>query len=422
MDSRHEKLRERWVQFLYISILFSPVLPAAVLLLMGIISPYLLKGKWKPFGWPERIFLAFVVLSTVSWVFNPYLLFDWLPVAVVPILSFGLYVILSVWMKRGLDWTWVRYQKLYTMFWIAGLYPAIVTILQRVDWMPIGRSAFFYFLGFYPMQAEGVRSIGPALNSNLAAALLICLALLSIYATSLARNRWEKAGAFFIFFVHCGAIWCTGSRGAWVGLVLGLLVQVWMTGKRKRAVAFFLGLVAAAMVIATNKTLIPREDTLLATYHVRKFVWQNSFEIFRENWLIGVLPLHFSSLFEVKTGKLLFHAHNVFLGIASEYGIFGLFLFLTLIVVTTARARRWRKTANDRKEKRLAGVLISIIFALLGHGMYDYPIIAPQLGLIFMSSVMVINAQFERRCLRPPWCKNGKENGVEQSKERGPHF
>ncbi|SMO76864.1 O-antigen ligase family protein [Melghirimyces algeriensis] len=411
-DSRKDKINKRWMQLLYIMILLSPIFPVVVLLLIGVGVLLFHRGKWHVFGWPERIFLGFVFWSLISWFFNPYLLFGWLPVGFVPIFFFGLYYLLSVWVKEILRWDWREFQNLYLMFWFFGLYVAIVTIFQRVDWIPTEKSTLFYLLGFYPMQqAESVRSIGTASNSNLAAAMLICLSLLSIYASSVLKTRLMKSGALLSFVVFCGAIWCTGSRGAWVGLVIGLLIQVWMTGNRTRAVLLFLGLVTLGMVIYTNKTLIPREETLFATAEVRIFVWQNSFQLFMENWLTGVLPLHFSYLFDQMTGKYLFHAHNILLGIAVEYGIVGLTLLLSLIVVTTHRARRWRKTANTKEEKRLAGSLISIVFALLGHGMYDYPIIAPQIGLIFMLAVIIIHQQYEKRCLhRPDWCSDRKKS------------
>jgi putative inorganic carbon (hco3(-)) transporter len=38
--------------------------------------------------------------------------------------------------------------------------------------------------------------------------------------------------------------------------------------------------------------------------------------------------------------------------------------------------------------------------------MYDYPIIAPQIGLMFMLSVIIIHTQYVRRCVnKPDWSK-----------------
>jgi hypothetical protein len=49
-------------------------------------------------------------------------------------------------------------------------------------------------------------------------------------------------------------------------------------------------------------------------------------------------------------------------------------------------------------------MLLSQTIALLGHGMYDYPIISPQVGVLFFLSLIVIHTQYEKRCLtRPDW-------------------
>ncbi|MBN2910442.1 O-antigen ligase family protein [Polycladomyces sp. WAk] len=412
-----QQLAIRIIHLLFLSILMSPWLPPLVMLGIGLLTPFFYKCKWPVRGWPEGIFLGFAFLSLISWAFNPSW-FWWIPIGIIPIILFGLYYLLTIWIKHLADWSWQQLQRLYLQFWLGGIYVAIVVIMQRWDLLPHEKSFWTYMLGFYPLwQTDMERSVGTAANSNLAAAMLICLALMSIYASSVVRGAWKKVGCFTMFAMYSVAIWCTGSRGAWVGLLIGLLVQVWMTGNRRRTVLLFCALLLLGGVIYTNQTLIPREETLFATVEVRIFVWQHAFQIFREHWLLGVLPLHFGQLFAKMTGKYMFHAHNVFLGIATEYGIIGLGLFLALIAVTTYRARRWRKTANRKEEKRLAGLLISILFALLGHGMYDYPIISPQIGLIFILSLIMIHAQYERRCLKKPeWSQVSYTDSVSEKK------
>lgn len=393
-----DSLSTRMMQILYASILISPWLPPIALFGTGMMVLFSLRGKLPIKGWPENIFLGFIFLSTISWFFNVSWFYS-IPVIVFPVALFGLYYLLAVWIKH-LKWTWQKIERLYLQFLFLGIYAAVVTILQRINWIPSYKADWTIFLGYYPLwQSQSVRSVGITTNSNLTAAILICLALISVYAMSVLQKRWHKIGALGLFLLFGVAIWCTGSRGAWVGLLIGLLVQVWMTGNRRRTLALLSGLLMLGIAIYTNRTLIPREETLLATAKVRIFVWQNAFQVFQDHWLIGVLPLNFGDVFEQYSGEYLYHAHNVFLGIAAEYGIFGLILFTALIGVTLVRARRWRKQATEKNEKRLAGMLTSLLVALLGHGMYDYPIISPQVGLIFILSIIFIHAQYEQRCL-----------------------
>lgn len=415
----HSNLAARMIQALILSIVISPWLPPVVLLIIGLLTPFVIKGRWPVRGFPEGAFLGFLLLSAISWYFNPSWIF-WIPVGLIPMAVFLVYYLLTVWIKQGLDWSWREIQRLYLLFWVSGLYIAVVVLLQGLGWISQEPSWWGRLLGYSAIyQNDLTRSVGTSTNSNLAATLLICLALISIYALSVLKKCWQKVAATAAFFLFCTAIWLTGSRGAWVGLTVGLLVQVWMTGNRRRTVLLFAFLVLLGVLIYTNQTLIPREETLFATINVRIFVWQNAFRIFQDHWLFGVLPLHFGQVFTELTGKQVFHAHNILLGVATEFGVAGLTLFLLMLVMTVHRARKWRKTAVRVEEKRLSGMMLSLIFAFLGHGMYDYTIIAPQVGSLFFLSVILINWQYERRCRMPapsPQVKEEQESTVSCSR------
>ncbi|SFX67716.1 O-antigen ligase [Thermoactinomyces sp. DSM 45891] len=407
---RNQHVIHNLTAFLYLSILLSPFLPPVALGLLSCATIYYVRGNWELRSWPEVVFLGFMLVIIISWCYNPtwYHLKDQditFPIGIVPLATFGAYYMLSMWTRKVLNYSWRDLQKVYLLFWLSGLYVAAIVFLQQLDWYGLHATWVGDLLDFYRTnryQSErSIRSIGTTGNSNLTAALLICFALLSIYASSVLEGKWKKTLAFSMFFLFCTAIAYTGSRGAWIGLVIGLIVQVWMTGQRKWTVGLFAAFVG---VVSFFPSIIPRKDTLATTIDDRFQVWSTSWEIFQDNWLLGALPIHFGQLYKQITGKIIYHAHNVVLGIASEYGVIGLLLFSALIFMTIRRARAWRKAANQKGEKRLAGMLISQTVALLGHGMYDYPIISPQVGLLFMLSVVMIHTQYERRCvIRPNW-------------------
>ena len=411
---------KRLAQFLFLSIILTPLLPPVALLCVAI-AVFWHRKEYRFFqsvDWPEKAFIGFMLISAVSWIVDPSWFYG-IPVGLIPILMFGLYWMLSVWI-RNLKWSWQEVQNLYLAFWLSGLYIAVIVFIQQMDWHVINDSFVGNILQFYNdfrFQSErSVRSIGTSGNSNLAAALLICFSLMSIYAASVLKKKWHKLMAFIIFGAYVTAIWCTGSRGAWAGLLIGLIVQLWMTGHRKRTVTITL---AIFLLIYCFPELIPRKETLQATIEVRLEVWTTALKIFRENWLLGVLPIHFGQLFAKEAGFYVYHAHNILLGVASEFGVMGLGLFLWLLLLTIKRARRWRKVANQKEEKRLAGMLLSLTIALMGHGMYDYPIIAPQIGLMFMLSVIIIHTQYVRRCVnKPEWSQPSESREIPAFSER----
>lgn len=396
---RNKPIHRQLTALLFFSVLISPFTTPAILLVIGIWT-LLIKKDVIYIGWPESFFLGLIMITLTNWFMEP----SWykgIPTGLIVVSVFLLYYLLSLWVRYQ-DWSWQELQKLYLMFWCGGLYIAFIVIVQQIDWHVLTKSWLRYILDFYNLyrwQDVSVRSVGTTGNSNLTAALLICFSLMSIYAQSVLPKRWQKVLAYIAFIIFCTAIWCTGSRGAWMGVIVGLVVQVWMTGKRIWTLTIVFSLIT---LVSLFPEIIPRSDTLWDTLTVRFEVWSTSAEIFRENWFIGTLPLHFGEVFQEKAGFYVYHAHNIFLGVAAEYGIFGLLLFLAFIFSTIRRARRWRKIANKKEEKRLAGMLLSQVVALLSHGMYDYPIISPQVGVVFMIGAIIIHSQYERRCLKKP--------------------
>ena len=90
-----------------------------------------------------------------------------------------------------------------------------------------------------------------------------------------ALGHWDS------FFCSGVAIWCTGSRGAWVGLIVGLLVQVWMTGNRRRTVGILFGLLLSGIAAYINRNLIPRSETLVSTAKVASLYGKRPLKSFR---------------------------------------------------------------------------------------------------------------------------------------------
>jgi putative inorganic carbon (hco3(-)) transporter len=410
------EINRSWViwltRLLYFSILISPFLPPVIWLLVVIAALFTYKGKWVIRGWPEGVFFGFLFLSLVSWYFNPV----WykltpipIPVGIVPILLFGGYYLLTVWFKRVVNWSWRDVQNMYLQFWLGGLYVVVIAFIQQLDMTQFEHSwlkDLLHFYKEYQWQSDNPnRSVGTAGNSNLAAAMLICFALMSIYAFFILPKRWQKIASLVTFVLFGYAIWSTGSRGALGGLAIGLMVQIWMAGYRKFTLGSF---TLAIFLVLSFPQMIPRSESIMYTFQHRLKVWSTAWEIFKENWLFGTLPLHFAEIYQSKTGDFVYHAHNVILGFASEYGIIGLTLFIILIFMTIKRARMWKKMARSKEEKRLVGMLFSQTVAILGHGMYDYPIMNPQIGLIFMLSIIMIHSQYERSYVSE-WATSGRK-------------
>ena len=121
-------------------------------------------------------------------------------------------------------------------------------------------------------------------------------------------------------------------------------------------------------------------------------VYQSSFEMFKDNWLlgIGVGNQNFREIYGLymKTGFDALSAYNIFLEIAVESGVFALIAFLIFLFVLIKDSAVCLLQSNDKYTLLLAGALISIC-AVCVHGFVDTVFFRPQIQFVFWTMVAV---------------------------------
>lgn len=211
------------------------------------------------------------------------------------------------------------------------------------------------------------RLSGPIGEQNRYAQVLLALIPLAVYeirqhGRSLAGGAASVAGVLIL-----GGMTLTYSRGAMVGLALiavAMLMLGYVRGKRLVVVV----LLAGVGVLTAGPTLIDRVASLAAvedafapddtsgdgSLRFRATVNLAAWNVFMDHPLLGVGPGHFeaeySASYANETGLDSFPsasqrpAHNLYLGIAADFGILGLTAFLFAIGVVGVRlfrARQW---------------------------------------------------------------------------------
>lgn len=73
------------------------------------------------------------------------------------------------------------------------------------------------------------------------------------------------------------------------------------------------------------------------------------------------------------------HAHNLFLEILSEGGIFSLFLFCCILRLLLRRGAALLKTPQHREAQLFGFAIIGALLALCVHGVFDFPLLIPRL-------------------------------------------
>ena len=234
-------------------------------------------------------------------------------------------------------------------------------------------------------------------------------ALYATVATFLADKKYKCVLITGIFaLISTIALVLTGCRGSYLGLlaIMGgtFLVSakyLWQNYK-----AIYISIVGGCIALITSAILLSTSlrARVLSIFAMRQDssnsfrfnVYQSSFNMFKENWLlgIGVGNKNFREIYGIymRTGFDALSAYNVCLEIAVESGIFALVAFLGFLITALIDSIKIIiKSTDTKKVIFLSGATISIC-AMMVHGLVDTVFFRPQIQFIFWTMVAIISA------------------------------
>jgi O-antigen ligase len=190
------------------------------------------------------------------------------------------------------------------------------------------------------------------------------------------------AVAFLLTFFLFGV----GSRAAIViGPILAILAYIWFTaGNRYPAVVAFAGMLAAAVFLYALWALGERQ---LLEQDLRETFFRNTISAIRDNWLLGTgmgtFVLAYPQYEPIGDIVRVYanHAHNDYLEIIMENGIFGVILIALYLLSLLSGVGR----------TKLSQAAFMSIFAVLLHSLVDYPLrtFAIALPFAWLSAVVL---------------------------------
>lgn len=179
------------------------------------------------------------------------------------------------------------------------------------------------------------------------------------------------------------------SRGAWVGVVLGIVfLLVTVQEFRRLLLGFGIPAVIVASALGAFAPDAPqvqvvqarlRSFTVLSPYDARDQIWAEGLREMRENAITGVGPGSFpvASLRSASGTSTVFaeHAHSIFFTWGAETGVPGLLIVIGIMVALAATGRRTiqtaRRWARNRDRILISGVAAGLV-TVVGHGLVDY--------------------------------------------------
>jgi len=196
----------------------------------------------------------------------------------------------------------------------------------------------------------------------------------------------------------------TYSRGAWVGMIIGLLFMflVFLRHKIKSGLSVSLWFLVTIIIFSAISVSFVNNNFSLKflergdTHLWRLLVWQDSIQMIKDKPIFGHGINTFMNNFELyrrDIGTNPTYAHNCYIQLASETGIMGLGIFLWLIITFYRECLRKIKiffTQDYNFALLLLGIL-SGISAFLVHSFFDTNFYSLQLSIYmwFMIGILV---------------------------------
>jgi putative inorganic carbon (HCO3(-)) transporter len=181
----------------------------------------------------------------------------------------------------------------------------------------------------------------------------------------------------------------TFSRGAWLGLISSLFLMLVLSPKNKKWILLCITFITVIIF------LIPAaRERYLFTFGLggdadRFAVWQIAFRMIKENPFLGKGIGTFMDYFSIHArGLVVQYAHNCFLQIWAETGIFSLLSFILFIGLILYKGI---KAFKERTDFLLFG-LICGIFGFLVHSFFDTQFYSLQLATLFWSMLGLLMA------------------------------
>ncbi|MDX2231370.1 MAG: IctB family putative bicarbonate transporter [Leptolyngbyaceae cyanobacterium bins.349] len=255
-------------------------------------------------------------------------------------------------------------------------------------------------------------------NPNLLGGYLVPAVVFSIVAFFAWPSWMCKGLALVMTAVNGACLMLTFSRGAWIGLVVSMLVlalllahwwsiylpRFWRTWALPMVLGTSVGVVLLAIVVV--EPLRDRVTSIFAgrgdsSNNFRINVWMAVLDMIRDRpvWGIGpgnnafnkIYPLYQRPRFSALS------AYSIVLEVAVETGLIGLVAFLWLIFVTLAQG--WKALNRLRETSNLAGFwLIGAIAALIGmfsHGLFDTVLYRPEVNTLWWLMFALIASYYQ---------------------------
>ncbi|HRQ39342.1 MAG TPA: O-antigen ligase family protein [Chloroflexota bacterium] len=205
----------------------------------------------------------------------------------------------------------------------------------------------------------------------------------------------------------------TRSRGGYLAAAMSVILLLWWMRWRKTAVLLTLIASIVAIWLATAVTPAPSQEiTDTSTMAFRLYVWRTALIVVADFPFTGVGMGTFNDVasrlypFPPTTNP---GAHNLFLQVAIDLGLFGLIAYISLVLLTLtmgSRALQIYRQRQDNSMIAISGGSLAGFIGMLLHGLVDNTVWGTRMSFVPWLIVGLITAVF-----LSAWQKNSAKPG-----------
>ncbi len=249
----------------------------------------------------------------------------------------------------------------------------------------------------YEILPSGVRLPGDenGFNPNMTGGLLAVFLPPALVLSIRSDGRWQRVMAVAAVLLLALAVFLTQSRGALIGLTVGLAVATGLLWRKLGWVWLAGGVVALVALALKGGTIIQTlfannaQDTEVVTMTARMELWSRA--IYAGNDFpftgigLGQFPDTVQRLYppsNLVLSESVPHAHNFLLQIFAEMGYPGLVVYVAFFLILFFVLLRRVRLARDWRQALAIGLLGSLTVFLV-HGIVDVPSYSPLSAIVF---------------------------------------
>lgn len=238
-------------------------------------------------------------------------------------------------------------------------------------------------VSFFTMPGQDLRTYSVFFNPNYYGAMIELLVLVCLYKMFSKPDTKAKVFYFATILVNLAALYIADSFSAWAAVGASIGIYLLITKRYKALVACCIAGVAAICMILMFPDILPRMSYVDQTFMMRYYIWQNAFDHFVENPILGLGTLGYWTFSQGELNPLAIqpHAHNIVLDVMLNYGLVGTVAFFGFFFKQYGS----RLKGLMRSQSKPIGLfLIAVVTAVLVHGINDVTLLWHQTGLFFL--------------------------------------